>query len=200
VAYYVRVLTHSAESVPLSALQAEVDSVKLEEGTEPDWAKLEVRNYEGNRIAYLVKLPVSRPEGAAELVGLQGQVARSDPENARRWLQQYLSRVMTIYSFQLFTDHIDPVDWSLLGRLQNLLKDTLTGLVQADNEGFYNENGDYILWQMYSEAGGSVPAATLDAAGEWVPFQLNLSDPGAVARFKNGELPRRGLFDVFFKK
>jgi hypothetical protein len=53
---------------------------------------------------------------------------------------------------------------------------------------------------MYSGAAGSVPAATLDENGQWVPFQLKLNDEKAVERFKQGEKPLKGFFDVFFSR
>jgi hypothetical protein len=86
-----------------------------------------------------------------------------------------------------------------MGRVQNLLKDTLTGIVQADNEGFYNEDGDYILWQMYAGAAGTIPAATLDANGEWIPYQLRLDDDRAIEQFKQGLPPKKGFLGSLFK-
>jgi hypothetical protein len=199
-AYYVRLLTPSEKTVPFNDILLEIGSVKLASGTDSNWGKIEIADSAGNLIAVLERKPVSTDPGAAELTTLKQRVAGSDPESARRWIQNYLSNVKTIYSFQLFADNIEREDWPVLGRIQNLLKDALTGIIQADNEGFYNENGDYILWQMYAGAGGSVPAATLDEKGEWISFQLTLADHRAVERFKRGEMPRRGFFDLLFKK
>ncbi|HEX7475445.1 MAG TPA: hypothetical protein VF318_05710 [Dehalococcoidales bacterium] len=199
-AYYVRLLTPTEKPVPFNDISLEIGSVKLISGTDSNWEKIEISDPAGSPIAVLERKTVSSDAGGAEMAALKEQVSRSNPENARRWILKYLSTVKTIYSFQLFADNIERTDWPVLGRVQNLLKDALTGIIQADNEGFYNESGDYILWQMYAGAGGSVPAATLDEKGEWIPFQLNLADYRAVERFKRGEMPRRGLFDVFFKR
>jgi hypothetical protein len=62
------------------------------------------------------------------------------------------------------------------------------------------KTGGYILWQMYTGATGSVPAATLDENGERITFQLELADEKAVERFKQGDKLLRGFMDVFFKR
>jgi hypothetical protein len=199
-AYYVRLLTPGDKIIPFNDIQLEIEAVKLTAGTEREWGKIEIADPDGNTIALLERKPVSTEAGAAELAMIKKQTAASQPENARAWLMKFLASVKTIYSFQLFTDAIGGHDWPILGRVQNLLKDALTGIIQADDEGFYNEDGDYILWQMYPGASGSIPAATLGDNGEWMSFQLNLNDERAVGRFKRGEMPRRGFFDVFLKR
>jgi hypothetical protein len=199
-AYYVRLLTPGEKIIPFNDILMEIEAVKLIAGTEREWEKIEIADPNGNAIALLERKPVASEAGAAELATIKKQAAASEPENARAWVQKFLASVKTVYSFQLFTDVINGHDWRILGGVQNLLKDALTGIIQADDEGFYNEEGDYILWRMYPGAAGSIPAATLGENGEWISFQLNLNDDRAVARFKRGEMPRRGFFDVFFKK
>ena len=199
-AYYVRLLTPGEKIIPFNDILLEIETVKLVAGTEREWGKIEIADPEGHAIALLERKPVASEAGAAELAVMKKLAAGSEPENARAWVEKFLARVKTIYSFQLYPDAIGSHDWRVLGGVQNLLKDALSGIIQADDEGFYNEEGDYILWQMYPGAAGSIPAATLGENGEWISFQLNLNDDRAVARFKRGEMPRRGLFDVFFKK
>ena len=103
------------------------------------------------------------------------------------------TKTKTIYNFQLLTDNITKDSWPVLGRAQNLLKDALTCIIQADNEGYYNENGDYILWQMYQDAIGTIPAAVLNENDDWIKFELRLNDEKAVERFKQGTIPPRGF-------
>jgi hypothetical protein len=199
--YYVRLLTHSDKNVTFGDIFTREESIKLAKGTDANWDQIEIREPEENLIAIVEKHPVDRMPGETEIVRLKDDVSRAYPVNAREWVLTYLSRVKTIYSFQLMTDNIDTDDkWRTLGRVQNALKDALGGIIQSDNEGYYNESGDYILWQMYAGARGTVPAAALDEKEEWITFQLNLDDSRAVDRFKQGEMPRRGLMDIFFKK
>ncbi len=197
-AYYVRLLTPTEKTLTFTAIRHEIETIILTAGTDENWEKIDIRGPAREPIADLVRQATDGTAGAAELAELKNQVAHLYPENARQWVQKYLERIKTVYSFQLFADNIDRTDWPVLGRIQNCLKDGLGGIIQADSEGYYNENGDYILWQMYTGARGTIPAATLDENGNWLTFQLNLNDATAVERFQQGERPRKGFLDTLF--
>jgi hypothetical protein len=198
--YYVRLLTAAEKAVPFSVLEKQCNSLKLVSGSGTLWDKIEIYQPADNLISVLERLPLSAggPSETA-MAQLKSVVASSYPVNAREWLRKYLSTVKTIYSFHLLAENITRDGWPVMGRVQNLLKDTLTGIVQADNEGFYNEDGDYILWQMYAGAAGTIPAATLDANGEWIPYQLRLDDDRAIEQFKQGLPPKKGFLGSLFK-
>jgi hypothetical protein len=90
-------------------------------------------------------------------------------------------------------------DWILLGGVQNILKISLRGITQVDKEGFYNESGDYILYQMYENAIGSIPAAVLNDKGELITYSLKLDDVNAIEMFRNGIVPKQGFFKRLFR-
>jgi hypothetical protein len=193
-AYYVRLLTPSERIIPASEIIPQGKSIKLASGMDNAWEKIEIFEPEDNLISDLERHTVySGSTGEAELMRLKDSIQGCYPSSAREWLRQYLPKVKTIYSFQLFTDNIIRTVWPTLGRVQNLLKDALSGIIQSDNEGFYNERGDYILWQMYEGASGAIPAATLNENREWISYQLKLNDAKAVEQFKQGIVPRRGF-------
>jgi hypothetical protein len=194
--YYVRLLTPSLKVVPFTDLMLDVESVKLAAGMSESWEKIEISNQKGSLISILERKTVS-PGSAAEttISEIKWSVEHSNPVSARQWIKDYLSRVKTVYSFQLMTDSITQDSWLILGRVQNLLKDALGGIIQADKEGFYNESGDYILWQMYEGATGTIPAAVLNAQGEWIKFELKLSSEQAVEQFQQGIPQPRGFWD-----
>lgn len=199
--YYVRLLTKSEEVVPFSEVKLQVAEARLTSGTETNWDEIEILQEEGRLLAVLERTPVSSDQGKTEIGEMMDKIRSASPANAREWIRRYLSGTKTIYRFQLYPDSITAkADWQALGRVQNLIKDTLTGIIQADNEGYYNENGDYILWQMYPGAGGTIPAATLNERGEWISFTLKIDDVRAVERFKEGILPRKGILDIIFRK
>ena len=192
--YNVRLLTSSTKVVPFTELMLDIETVKLVSGMDISWERIEIFNSEGSLISVLERNAVSPGSPAeASLTELKRSVERSYPVGAREWIIQYLTRIKTIYDFQLLTDNIKKDSWLVLGRVQNLLKDALTGIIQADNEGYYNENGDYILWQMYEGASGSVPAAILNENGEWIKFELRLNDEKAIEQFKQGIVPQKGF-------
>lgn len=198
--YYVRLLTPSQKVISFSEITAEVDSIKLVSGIDQLWEKIEIYESKDNLISILERNSVSSG-GLAEttLVELEESIKNCYPVSAREWLKKYFSRVKTIYTFQLFATNITKNGWPILGRIQNLLKDSLDGIIQADNEGFYNENGDYILWQMYKGASGTIPVATLDEKGEWVTYKLGLNSDKAIDLFKQGIVPKRGFLGKLFK-
>lgn len=199
-AYYVRLITPSEKIVPASEISNQGSSIKLTSGMDAAWERIEISEPEGNPISILERFPTSPGSaGEAELIKLKDSIQGSYPVNAREWLKRHLSRVKTIYRFQLFPENITRNGWPALGRIQNFLKDYFSGIIQSDNEGFYNENGDYILWQMYEGASGTIPAATLDENGDWIAYQLRLKDEKAIAQFKEGIAPRQGFLSRLLK-
>jgi hypothetical protein len=199
--YYVRLLSPSEKRVSLLELLQQVETLKLVSGTNNEWEEVLVSGPSENPIAHLRNIAVSSEDGRQILEKLRDGIFASQPEKARAWVKARLDAAKTIYSFQLLTENLTTdMEWRVLGHLQNHLKDALGGIIQSDNEGYFNENGDYILWQMYSGAGGTIPAAIFDDNGKWQAFQLKLDDLKAVESFKRGDPPRKTLFDIFFRK
>jgi hypothetical protein len=199
--YYVRLLSPSEKRVSLSELLEQVETLKLISGTRDEWEEIQVSGPSEITIAHLLYTAAASAEGTRTIEKLRDGISGSYPEKARSWVKSYLDKVKTIYAFQLLTENLTAdIEWRVLGHLQNHLKDASGGIIQSDNEGYYNENGDFILWQMYSGAGGSIPAAILDENGNWQAFQLKLDYPKAVEAFKRGDPPRKTLFDIFFRK
>jgi|WetSurMetagenome_2_1015567.scaffolds.fasta_scaffold47959_2 hypothetical protein len=193
-AYYVRLLTPSEKIVPASEISIQGKYIKLASGMDSSWDRIEIFEPEDNLISVLERITTyPGSPGEAEFIKIRASVQGSYPVSAREWLERYLGKVKTIYRFQLLTDNITRNSWSTLGRIQNYLKDSLSGIIQSDNEGFYNENGDYILWQMYEGAAGMIPAATLDEEGNWVSYQLRLKDEKAVEKFNEGIIPPKSF-------
>jgi hypothetical protein len=193
-AYYVRLLVKLDKVIPFSEIKNQGKYITLVSGTDALWNKIEIREPENNLICILERQYL--PPGQiteTEIPKLKELIRRSDPANAREWINQYFSDIKTVYTFQLLAENITKQGWRVLGRIQSLLHDWLIGIIQADAEGFYNENGDFILWQMYEGAVGTIQAATLDEKGNWVTYQLKLNDPKAAALFKEGLPPRRGF-------
>lgn len=200
--YYVRLLSPATRPFPFSELKNEVATIRLLKGEEEDWDEIEISGPSEIPVALLERIKVEYGGAGVDLIGiLKNRLTGCLPANAREWIYSYLSSVRTVYAFRLLTDNLTTsLEWQTLGLIQNQLKDKLGGIIQSDNEGYFNENGDYILWQMYAGAAGSIPAAVMVEGGEWIPFSLNLNDERAVERFKRGERPPKGFLEVLFRK
>ena len=189
--YRVRVPVQTNKVLPFNDLLLHAGPARLVSGSGEDWNHLEILNSNEEVLASLKRIQAEEKD--EEVGRLREELKYALPPNAREWVNNYLSEVKTIFIFELNVDNISGKDWEVLGRFQNMLKDALQGIVQADHEGYYNEKGDYILWQMYEGAGGTIPAAVLDQNGNWISFNLKLNKPEAVQRFKEGILPKKGL-------
>ena len=192
--YKVRLLTTSEEIIPFSHTQPLAEQ-KLISGTDQLWERIEIYS-SGDNLLSTLERDIIEPGsvGEATLKELMRKIQDKYPVNARQWLKNYFATVKVIYTFNIFPDRMTKKTWPILGGVQNFIKQSLNGIIQADNEGFYNEDGDYILWQMYDGAVGSIQAANLNEKGEWIPFSLRLDDKKSVDIFKQGVIPKKGFF------
>ena len=176
------------------------DRIKLAAGTERLWERVEILSA-GYTAATIIDRDIVSPDSVGEktLTELRTLISDKYPVKSRQWLENYFYTVQVIYTFNTFTDRMDQDTWGLLGGVQNSLKYSLGGIIQVDHEGLYNEAGDYILYQMYENAFGSVPAAVLNSKGEWISYSLRLGDEKAVDLFKNGVVPKQGFFSKLFR-
>jgi len=173
--------------------------IKLAAGTEQLWERIEILSA-GNTVITTIDRDVVNPDsiGATTLTELRTLISDKYPFKARQYLDNYFYTVHVIYTFTIFTGRMDQDAWVLLGEIQTFMKASLRCITQSDNEGFYNEMGDYILYQMHENTIGSVPAAVLNDRGEWISYSLRLGDENAIDLFKNGVVPKRGFFTRMF--
>jgi hypothetical protein len=198
--YKVRLLTPSQKVIPFNVIKSLSDRIKLAAGTEQLWDRTEILSTNNTVVTTLDK-DIVNPDSVGEsiLTELRTLISDKDPVKARQYLDNYFYTVHVIYTFNIFPERMDKDTWILFSGVQNFLKDSLRGITQSDNEGFYNEMGDYILYQMYDNAFGSVPAAVLNDKGQWVSYSLRLGDEKAVDLFKNGIVPEQGFFKRLFR-
>jgi len=62
-------------------------------------------------------------------------------------------------------------------------------VIQADGEGFTNEDGYHILWQFSDSVSGSWWMGVLQG-GEWKHFQMELANHQHREAFFRGEIPK----------
>ncbi len=60
--------------------------------------------------------------------------------------------------------------------------------MQADGEGFSNEDGDHVLWQFSEDVSGLWWMAVY-REGAWCPFQMDLGNAEHRSAFFEGRVP-----------
>jgi hypothetical protein len=194
--YYVRVLSTSADCVSLSVLQSKLKEDKLraklsaEEGAPDDWTQLILRHADELEIALIERNLVEEGSlGSGELAEFVEEVAECKPANAAKWLVDYFSRVRCIYAFQVLSGTYHKNGWEILGAVKNGIWSAAPAILQADNEGFTNEEGYEILWQFSDSAKGDWWMAVLQD-GQWKPFRMDLGNKRQRESFFQGQIPK----------
>ena len=70
------------------------------------------------------------------------------------WLADYLAEVKTIYAFQHLQGAETEEGGNVLHALRSALWERGDAIIQADNEGFTNEEGFHIVWQFSDSVSG----------------------------------------------
>lgn len=193
--YYVRVLSTSADCIQLEELQTALkdSSVKATlsvDGGEPDdWEQILLSHVDGTEIAVIERnLVEDGTLGSEELEEFAEDVEECDPATGAKWLLEYFPRVRCIYAFQLLSGTEYKDGWDILGAVKDRIWSFAPSIVQADDEGFSNEDGYHILWQFNDSVEGEWSMAVL-RDGEWKEFQMDLGNRKHRKAFLAGEIP-----------
>ena len=193
--YYVRVLSTSAHCVSFSRLQSALEkeqsaaTLSIEAGEADDWAQLTLAHADGRAIASIERDVVKEGSLAEEeLAEFADEVVDCKPASAAKWLIEYFPRVKCIYAFQLLSGVYQPNGWEILDAAKSCIWSAAPSIIQADNEGFSNEDGYHILWQFNDSVDSDWSMAVL-RDGQWQRFQMDLGDHKHRESFFAGEIP-----------
>jgi hypothetical protein len=195
VAYYTRVLSKDTEFPAFDELaqfiRAEHPEFKLtiEEGTEEEWETLLLSGIDNVEVALIERNPVfDGSTGQDEIADFVEDLRDCKPNSGVQWLEDYLDSVKTVYAFQ----HLQGADLedgsSALHALRSALWERGDAIIQADNEGFTNEEGYHIVWRFSDSVSGPWNMGVL-RDGAWHHFKMDLGDPDHRAAFLRGEMP-----------
>ncbi|KAA6464946.1 hypothetical protein DYQ86_03040 [Acidobacteria bacterium AB60] len=193
--YYTRVLSKHDEFPALEELSDQLRAnhpdfrLILEEGSAEEWESLLLASSDGVEVAVLERNPVFDGSiGQDEIADFLEDLSDAKPEANVGWLTEYLDEVKTIYAFQHLQGS-ETVDGSnALHALRTALWERGEAILQADNEGFTNEEGYHIVWQFSEGVSGPWNMAVLQD-GTWMHFTMDLGDPDHRAAFVSGEAP-----------
>lgn len=193
--YYTRVLSKDPEFPPLHELAQFIRTehpqfkLTLEEGTEDEWESLLLSGNDEVEVAVLERNPVFDGSlGQDEVVEFIEEIQDCKPKSGVEWLRDFLSAVQTIYAFQHLQGS-ETVDGSnTLHALRSKIFERGDAILQADGEGFTNEEGYHIVWQFSDSVSGPWNMGVLQD-GVWRHFSMDLGDPDHRAAFLRGSVP-----------
>jgi len=193
--YYIRVLAVNS-ALPtdeeLRSCLPGTSSAELvvESAGDDGWSQLVLRHRDGPEIALIERNVVAADElGSAEIAEFIEEVKGEKPESTARWLEQFLPRVKVIYAFQLLGGTEVDDGWAAVHAVQSRMWARCGGILQADGEGFTNEDGYHILWQFSDTASGPWNMAIIDQQGRWTRFEMDLGNEEHRAAFVRGMVP-----------
>jgi len=194
-AYSTRVLSKDDEFPPLEELAELIRTqhpdykLILEEGAEDEWEALLLSSTDEVEVALLERKPVfDGSAGQDDLADLLEDLYGCKPNSAVQWLEDYLESVNTVYTFQHLQGSELVDGGNALHALRAALWERGDAIMQADGEGFTNEEGYHIVWQFSDSVSGPWNMGVLQD-GIWHHFKMDLGDPVHRAAFKRGEVP-----------
>jgi hypothetical protein len=161
----------------------------LESGDAQDWESLLLATTDEVEIAVLERNPVDDGStGQDEIADLLEDMQDCKPESSVQWLDGFLSEVKTVYTFQHLQGAETVDGGNALHALRSHLWERGDAILQADGEGFTNEEGYHIVWQ-FSDAISGPWNMGVYKDDLWHHFKMDLGDPGHRAAFLAGEVP-----------
>jgi hypothetical protein len=161
----------------------------VESGSEDAWEALLLSSIGDVEVALIERNPVDDGStGQDEIADLIEDIQDCLPETGVAWLSDYLAEVRTVYSFR----HLQGAELEEGGNALHALRSALwergDAIIQADGEGFTNEDGYHIVWQFSDSVSGPWNMGVLQE-GTWYHFKMDLGDPDHRAAFLNGDVP-----------
>jgi hypothetical protein len=194
-AYYTRVLSKDEELPPFEELAQLIRTqhpeykLTIESGDDEEWETLLLSGNDEVEVAVIERNPVyDGSTGQDEIADFIEETQDCKPESGVKWLHAYLAEVKTIYAFQ----HLQGADTEEGGNVIHALRSALwergDAIIQADGEGFTNEEGYHIVWQFSDSVSGPWNMGIYQD-DLWHHFKMDLGDPDHREAFLNGEVP-----------
>lgn len=161
----------------------------VEEGGEEEWESLLLSGIDEVEVAVVERCPVYDGSiGQDEIADFLEDLRDVKPESGVLWLEAYLDEVRTVYAFQHLMGSETVDGGNALHALRAKLFERGDAILQADNEGFTNEEGYHIVWQFSDSVSGPWNMGVYKD-DMWYHFRMDLGDPDHRAAFLNGDVP-----------
>ncbi len=196
--YYIRVLGTCDPNIHVDelirglknqGLTAKFDIAPNE--SQDNWSVIGVANSDNDDLIQIERNPVIDGElGKEELEEFKDDIKDYKPTSAVKWLNKYFDRVKVIYAFQLLDKSFEDNNFLLVGAIKSIIWNKVGGILQADNEGFSNEEGYHILWQFSDTVNGEWNMSVKNFFGKWINFTMDLGDKKQRDEFQAGNIPK----------
>jgi len=123
-----------------------------------------------------------------EIGEFEAFLAGAEPGSGATWALAFLKRVKTTYAFEINTAEIDAIGWRIVNDVKNEIHNHVGGILQADHEGFSNEDGYHITWDFSDSVSGDWWMAVRDGDA-WITFRMRLENADHRAAFRAGSVP-----------
>ena len=196
--YYIRVLGTQDPDIHLDELLERLRAVGLTaklafaEGEQASkWTILQIANEQGDLLTQIERNQVIDGEsGKDELEEFKEEIEDCKPTSAVQWLTSYFDKVKVIYAFQIFNDAFADDNFEIISSIKTIIWNKIGGILQADHEGFSNDEGYHILWQFSDDVKGEWSCAVLNSSGLWENFIMDLGNKTQRREFLDGKVPR----------
>lgn len=196
--YYIRVLGSQdpdihidelIQSLAADGLTAKFEFNPTEQADK--WTMLDILNADGEPLTQLERNPVIEGElGQEELDEFKEDIQDYKPASAVKWLTNYFDKVKVIYAFQMLNAAFEDDNFEIVSNIKAKIWNKTKGILQADNEGFSNEDGYHILWQFSDTVTGDWSCAVRNWLGKWDKFVMDLGDTTQRQEFQEGKVPK----------
>ena len=195
--YYIRVLGTTDIVVKIDELIESLNTVNLsadfslaENENNENWTELIVSK-DNNELFIIERNIVKDGElGKDEIEEFKEEIEDCKPLSAVKWLNNYFDKVKVIYAFQLLDKAFEDDNFEIVSNLREKIWNKVDGILQADNEGFSNEDGNHILWQFSDTVTGDWNMAVKNIFGKWTTFTMDLGDIKQREEFWAGKVPK----------
>jgi hypothetical protein len=196
--YYIRVLGTKDPDIHIDELLNALKEdglealVNFDKNETPDkWTVIQIVNDKGQELTQIERNPVIDGElGKEELDEFKKLILDYKPISAVNWLTNYFGNVKVIYAFQILNAGFEDNNFDIINALKTKIWNKTEGILQADNEGFTNDDGYHILWQFPDNVTGDWSCATINQSGQWQNFIMDLGDTTQREEFQNGKVPK----------
>lgn len=160
------------------------------------WQSLRVLDENDQFVAVLSRDLVDRDNqesaGADDVSSFAKKLEKGSPRSAAEWVQRYVNRCSVVYCMQVSEDAGQANGWKVISLLVRALKDYSGGISHKEGEGFFNEEGFQITWELADEADGAKKMAVRNG-GYWLKFQMDLANQTQRKAFLEGRYPEGAL-------